>query len=187
LSKLTIKKAWCVDTFYDCNYDDSVSGTDIYYRKKVNTINADLVLLLDILEHVDDDIGLLKEYVEKVPRKTTFLISVPAFQFLWSEHDIYLEHKRRYTLRQLESIVRCSGLKVIHGSYYFGAVFPIAAITRLSGNLFYRKITRKPNSQLKLHHPIVNGILATLSYAELSVFKYNRIAGLTAFCLAESP
>ena len=140
---------------------------------------------MDILEHVDDDIGLLKNYVGKVPRGTLFLISVPAFQFLWSGHDIFLEHKRRYKLSQLESVVKSAGLTIKHGTYYFGAVFPIAAAIRLVGNLFYKE-THPHNSQLKQHHPVVNETLAALSQAELPLIKHNRFAGLTVFCLAES-
>lgn len=185
LAHSSAKEAWCVDISYENDFESSEMGKPVYFRRSIDTTNADLVLLMDVLEHVDDDIGLLKDCAGKVPRGSRFLISVPAFEFLWSEHDIFLEHKRRYRLTQIEDVVGRAGLKVTHGAYYFGAVFPIAATVRLIGNCF-SKDARQPRSQLKQHSPVMNEILAFLSHAELPLISYNRLGGLTAFCLAES-
>jgi hypothetical protein len=140
---------------------------------------------MDVLEHVDDDVELLKAYAQKVPVGTRFLVSVPAFQFLWSGHDDFLEHKRRYTLNHLEDVVRRAGLVVRHGAYYFGAVFPIAATVRLAGK-WLRLGASPARSQLTRHHPLVNCSLAALCAAELPCLRFNRLAGLTIFCLAET-
>jgi SAM-dependent methyltransferase len=185
LSHSDAKEAWCVDISYESDSDYFEVEKPIQFRRSVNTSNADLVLLMDVLEHVDDDVGLLKEYVNKVPSGTRFLISVPAFQFLWSDHDVFLEHKRRYKLDQIELVAERAGLKVTHGSYYFGSVFPIAATIRLVENIF-SKNTQDPRSQLRRHPLIVNGILSTLCKAELPLMRFNRLGGLTAFCLAKS-
>ena len=128
------EEAWCVDISYDTDFDSYEAGKAVYFRRSIGSLKADLVLLMDVLEHVDDDVGLLKNYKNKVPRNSRFLISVPAFQFLWSGHDDFLDHKRRYTLDQLEKVVRNAGLKVKHGVYYFGMIFPIAATLRLVRN-----------------------------------------------------
>jgi 2-polyprenyl-3-methyl-5-hydroxy-6-metoxy-1,4-benzoquinol methylase len=184
LTQSTAQEAWCVDTSYDGDYDSIEANKPVHFRRFIDFVNADLVLLMDVLEHVDDDLGLLQEYVGKVPRGSHFLVSVPAFEFLWSGHDVFLEHKRRYRLKQVEDLVEQAGLTVIHGAYYFGAVFPIAGAIRVVGNLF-SKDTQQPHSQLKQHHPLINGVLAALSMMELPLVRYNRFAGLTAFCLAE--
>jgi hypothetical protein len=141
---------------------------------------------MDVLEHVDDDVGLLADYARKVPSGARFLISVPAFQFLWSGHDVFLEHKRRYRLNQIEDVVERAGLTVELGTYYFGGVFPIAAAIRLVNNCIHRG-SKQPRSQLSLHHPVINGTLAAMSHAELPLMTHNRLAGLTAFCLAGKP
>lgn len=185
LAQSTAKDAWCVDIIYGSDSDVMAAGKPVHFRRSIASINADLVLLMDVLEHVDDDIGLLKDYASKVPPRTLFLISVPAFQFLWSGHDVFLEHKRRYKLSQIESVAELAGLTVKQGAYYFGAVFPIAVIIRMLGKLFCKNL-QQPRSQLKQHHAEVNEMLAALSYVELPLIKYNRLAGLTAFCLAES-
>jgi SAM-dependent methyltransferase len=186
LSNTSVKEAWCVDISYEQDSVTAESGKPIYFRRSIDKVNADLVLLMDVLEHVEDDVGLLKNYVNKVPSGAKFLITVPAFQFLWSGHDLFLEHKRRYQLNQMEDIVRQAGLTVKYGAYYFGAVFPIAVAIRLASNLFQRG-RAKAQSQLSQHHPFVNGALATMSSAEMPFFLHNRVAGLTVFVLAEKP
>jgi len=184
LTDTTAKEAWCVDISYESDADTLEVGKPIYFRREVDKVNADLVLLMDVLEHVDDDVGLLKDYVNKVSDGTRFLISVPAFQFLWSGHDVFLEHKRRYRLNQLEEVVRRAGLKVQHSAYYYAAVLPLATVIRLAGNWVTKGKTRS-QSQLSSHHPLINWLLAAVSRAEMPLLKWNRLAGLTIFCIAE--
>jgi len=173
-----------VDIGYDNDSDAVESGKKIHFRRSIERIDADLVLFMDVLEHVDDDIGFLNGYVEKMPQGARFLISVPAFQFLWSAHDVFLEHKRRYQLHQIEDVACHAGLVIVKGIYYFGAVFPIAAAIRL----FSWKLTngKAPiHSQLSRHHSLVNSTLAGLCRLELPLMRFNRAVGLSAFCLAE--
>jgi SAM-dependent methyltransferase len=183
LSHTGASAAWCVDTNYPADFDEVSPGKVLHGRRSLDAVDADLVLLMDVLEHVDDDVGLLKEYVGKVPRGSRFLITVPAFQFLWSGHDDFLEHKRRYTLPQLEAAVRNAGLDVRCGAYYFGLVFPIAAVLRTAQQFSSRSSPAR--SQLTRHRPIANTILKALCNAELPVMRMNRTAGLTVFCLAD--
>jgi 2-polyprenyl-3-methyl-5-hydroxy-6-metoxy-1,4-benzoquinol methylase len=178
------REAWCVDISYDQDSDATTAGKPVHYRRGIDSVDADLVLLMDVLEHVDDDVGLLKAYVDKVPSGSRFLMTVPAFQFLWSGHDDFLEHKRRYTLAQLETVARDAGLNVKQGAYYFGLVFPIAATLRL---LPKGAQPSPPRSQLKQHHPLVNTLLKTLCSVELPFMGANRLAGLTVFVLAQKP
>lgn len=186
LDQSDARAAWCVDISYPQDSDEQVGGKPIHFRRSVDQLDTDLMLLMDVLEHVDDDVGLLADYVAKVPSGANVLISVPAFRFLWSNHDVFLEHKRRYRLHEIETVAQKAGLEVVRGSYYFGAVFPIAASLRLlercQGNQ-----QRQPRSQLKRHNPLVNGTLKALSTLELPVLGFNRFAGLTAFCLARKP
>jgi SAM-dependent methyltransferase len=181
----TAKEAWCVDTSYAEERDDQVGGKTIHFRRSIDSSAADLVLLMDVLEHVDDDRRLLAEYASKVKSGTRFVVSVPAFQFLWSGHDEFLGHRRRYTLAEIENSVRSCGLKVMRGCYYFALVFPLAAAIRLAGRLSTRGAT--PHSQLTRHSAVLNGALAGLCAIELPLLMHNRLAGLTAFCIAEKP
>ncbi|PVZ59914.1 methyltransferase [Pseudomonas sp. B1(2018)] len=184
LTHTEAREAWCVDISYLADSSATTAGKQVHYRRGIETVDADLVLLMDVLEHVDDDLGLLKAYVDKVPSGSRFLMTVPAFQFLWSGHDDFLEHKRRYTLAQFETLARNAGLTVQRGAYYFGAVFPIAAALRL---LPHGRQGAVPRSQLKRHHPLVNNVLKTLCKLELPLLGMNRLAGLSVFVLARKP
>ena len=179
-------EAWCVDPSYDADRDETHAGKPLYFRRRIDEVEADLVLMMDVLEHVDDDVALAAEYVAKVKSGARFLVSVPAFQFLWSGHDMFLEHRRRYTLPAIEAVIARAGLEPIAGNYYFGGVFPLAAATRLAQNL-RGGAAATARSQLKRHHPLVNGALAAVCAAEAPWMRHNRAFGLTAFALARKP
>ncbi|KAA6187305.1 class I SAM-dependent methyltransferase [Thiohalocapsa marina] len=185
LSHTSAAQALCVDINYERETDVLVCGKKISYRRSAEDLEADLVLFMDVLEHVDDDVGLLRSYVENVPAQTRFLISVPAFQWLWSGHDEFLEHRRRYTLQGLEAIVAKSGLVPVQGAYFYGLLLPIAVVPRLLQKLNVNH--DGPRNQLKRHHPYINKLLEFVCDIELPLMRHNRIAGLTAFCLAVKP
>ena len=186
LEKTDAKEALCVDTSYAFERNELVYGKPIRYSTHSGPVNADLVLMMDVLEHVDDDIGLLSEYRDKVSAGTYFLISVPAFSFLWSGHDVFLGHKRRYTLKEIERVAEKAGLIVERGSYFFGLVFPLAAIMRLLDGHFNLQ-SNTPRSQLRKHSPITNAILKSICTVDRLFLHINRFAGLTSFCLARKP
>jgi len=181
LTHTAAREAWCVDISYPADFSATTAGKPVHYRRAIDSVDADLVLLMDVLEHVDDDLGLLKSYVDKVPSGSRFLMTVPAFRFLWSGHDDFLEHKRRYTLGQFEALTEKAGLTVERGAYYFGAVFPMAVASRLIPG------SSTPRSQLKKHHPLVNALLKALCRLELPLMNLNRVAGLSVFVLVRKP
>ena len=179
-------EAYCVDPSYEADRDETESGKPLHFRRGVETADADLVLMMDVLEHVDDDVGLAAEYIAKVKPGARFLVSVPAFQFLWSGHDVFLEHRRRYTLPQIEQTVVRAGLEIVAGNYYFGGVFPLAAGIRLAQNL-RGQAAGEARSQLKRHHPLVNTALSAVCALEAPLQRWNRAFGLSAFVLARKP
>jgi SAM-dependent methyltransferase len=176
------QSALCVDIGYAADHDDSEAGKPVLYRRDIGPTDCDLVLMMDVLEHVDDDRGLLRHYAAKVPSGAHFLVTVPAFRFLWSSHDVFLEHKRRYRLDEIEAAMRDAGLEVVRGAYYFGAVFPLAAGVRLA-----KRNASDPGSSLRKHGAFINTALSAICAAELPVFPINRLAGLSAFVLARKP
>jgi SAM-dependent methyltransferase len=174
--------ALCVDIGYASDRDDNEGGKPVLYRRDTGPTDCDLVLMMDVLEHVDDDSGLLRHYTAKVSPGAHFLVTVPAFRFLWSGHDVFLEHKRRYRLGEIEAVMRDAGLQIARGAYYFGFVFPLAAAVRLA-----TRGTTEPRSSLKKHGALANGILTAACTAELPLFPINRLAGLSVFVLARKP
>ena len=182
LAETEAQSALCVDIGYPGERDDSEAGKPVRYRRDTGPTDCDLVLMMDVLEHVDDDRGLLRHYAAKVPSGAHFLVTVPAFAFLWSGHDVFLEHKRRYRLGEIEAAMGEAGLPVVRGAYYFGLVFPLAAAVRLA-----TRGAPEPRSSLKKHGALTNGVLTTVCAVELPLFPINRLAGLSAFVLARKP
>jgi len=186
LSHTSAASAWCIDPFYQEEMDVSHVGKPIRFRRHCGTTDADLVLMMDVLEHVEDDLALLEEYVEKAPSGTRFLITVPAFQFLWSHHDEFLGHKRRYALSDVIDLMARAGLAVEQRAYYFGVIFPLVVAVRVANRLFGWG-GNSPRSDLKQHGPLINSFLSLICRAELPFFRFNRIAGLSVFCRACKP
>jgi len=176
------QSALCVDVGYERDRDETLDGKPVLYRRDCGVTDCDLVLMMDVLEHVDNDAGLVRHYAAKVPSGAHFLVTVPAFRFLWSGHDAFLEHKRRYTLPEIEATLRDAGLIVVKGAYFFGFIFPLAAAVRLAT----RGDTR-PRSSLSKQGALTNGLLTAACTVELPVFPINRLAGLSAFVLARKP
>jgi SAM-dependent methyltransferase len=182
LERTPAESALCVDIGYAADRDDRVAGKPVRFRRDVGPTDCDLVLMMDVLEHVDDDRWLVRHYADKVPSGAHFLVTVPAFEFLWSGHDVFLEHKRRYRLPAVETALRDAGLEIVRGSYYFGLVFPLAAAVRLADCN-----TTEPRSSLMKQGALTNALLTAIGVAELPLFPWNRLAGLSCFVLARKP
>jgi 2-polyprenyl-3-methyl-5-hydroxy-6-metoxy-1,4-benzoquinol methylase len=172
--------AICVDPGYTEDRDETVSGRRLSFRRSVKSVDADVVLLMDVLEHVADDIGLLSSYVERATPGTRFMITVPAFQFLWSSHDEYLEHHRRYTLSGLQRVIRASGMTNVSSHYYFAAIFPAVLVVRL-----LRRGRTPDRSDLKPAPQWLSSLLQSVLSVERKVMRFNRVAGLTAVCFCQ--
>ena len=176
------ESALCVDTGYTQERDETVSGKQMRFRRDCGQTDCDLVLMMDVLEHVDDDRALLRHYASKVPSGAHFLVTVPAFSFLWSGHDVYLEHKRRYRLAEIEAAMRDAGLGVTFGAYYFGFIFPLATAVRLA-----TRGDTTPKSSLSKHGAFTNELLSAVFALERPFFPVNRLAGLSCFVVAKKP
>jgi SAM-dependent methyltransferase len=179
------ERATCVDPAYEEERTESHNGREIAFVRRIDRPSQELVVMMDVLEHVDDDVGLLRHYSETLPADGWVLISVPAFQFLWSGHDIFLEHRRRYTKRQIEDVVSRAGLTVVRSRYFFGLLFPAAAAIRLYAAWRLKRQGPAPKSDLRKAPALLNWALTLLNDVErATLFRFNIVAGLTIFCLA---
>ena len=101
----------------------------------------DLVMALDVVEHFEDDSRVLKTIAGNTRNGGKVLITVPAFQWLWSSHDEHNNHYRRYTRSTLTAAMTAAGLDVQRAGYLFlGLLLPKWAITVLE------RISREPGS-----------------------------------------
>jgi SAM-dependent methyltransferase len=93
----------------------------------------DVIACLDVVEHLDNNVAGVKAVFEGLKSGGHFLITVPAFQFLWSKHDENHHHKRRYTKREIVSLLNEVGFEVHFASYFNFFLFPLAVVGRMLG------------------------------------------------------
>jgi SAM-dependent methyltransferase len=90
----------------------------------------DLVLALDVLEHLDDDLAALKRIVRLIKPGGLLLLTVPALPSLWGSQDEVSQHRRRYTKRSLDSLFDAASLSNHRIKYFNSLLFPLAASVR---------------------------------------------------------
>lgn len=90
------------------------------------------ILCCDVLEHVDDDAELLRKIANRLDVGGLLLVTVPAGPGLWSAHDYFHDHKRRYTARGLRSVLTGAGFRIVRLSYFQTLLFLPAAIGKLT-------------------------------------------------------
>lgn len=106
----------------------------------------DLVCAYDVIEHIEDDVQALREIRRVLKPGGHFHLTVPAFQMLWSNHDVVNHHYRRYRRKQLLQRVHEAGLETGYASYFNAFLFfPVAAV-RLAANAWQRVTGRKANA-----------------------------------------
>lgn len=99
----------------------------------------DLVLMLDVLEHIPDDLGTLEALRAKLAPGGRLMVTVPAMPWLWSAHDVAHHHQRRYTARALEEVFRRAGYRIRYRSYFNTILFPLIVAARAAGKLTGRE------------------------------------------------
>ena len=105
---------------------------------EADTGQVDLILLLDVIEHIEDDISFLKTLHEHpgVNENTRILITVPAYQSLFCSHDVFLEHYRRYNNAMLSEHVIAGGMEPIHVGYFFTSLLLFRGVQVMKEKIF---------------------------------------------------
>jgi SAM-dependent methyltransferase len=95
----------------------------------------DLVAVLDVVEHIEDDVAALRGMASLLKPGGKILIAVPAHQWLWSAHDVVNHHHRRYSKGSLVKAIEAAGLRPRKLTYFNSLLFPLAAAARIAGRL----------------------------------------------------
>jgi SAM-dependent methyltransferase len=95
----------------------------------------DLAVCFDVVEHVDDHLRALAELYRVVRPGGTLVVTVPAYQWLWSEHDVINHHERRYTAATLRAVAEQAGWHALRTTYFNGCLLPVAVV--------HRRVTRR--------------------------------------------
>ena len=121
--------------------------------------NVDLILAMDVLEHIENDRAALNEWKNLLNKESIILITVPAFNILWSYHDEFLGHKRRYTKSSLLSVTQNCGLRPLYLGYVFSYLFPVMFLIR-------KIMKSNEKSDLVLPNIFVNTVLRIMGKIE---------------------
>lgn len=116
----------------------------------------DLVVLLDVLEHIEDETAALKCAAALLAPGGFLVLTVPAFPRLWSVHDEAHHHKRRYVAAGLRAVIEQARFRVCRMSYFNSLLFPAIAGSRLIRRLIARN---ERQHDLTLPAPWINGLL----------------------------
>jgi len=95
----------------------------------------DLVAVLDVVEHIADDVAALAAMRSLLKPGGKVLIAVPAHQWMWSAHDVVNHHHRRYSKRTLSAAIEAAGLRAVKLRWFNSLLFPLAAAARIVGRL----------------------------------------------------
>ncbi len=118
----------------------------------------DIIVASDVLEHIRDDKAALQSWSHMLKTGGVLICFVPAFQFLWSGHDVSNQHERRYRIQQLISLVENAGMRVERASSWnFFLFFPAAMVRGFKG--LFRRGAIQPKDQF---YTFGGGILNTL-------------------------
>lgn len=146
-------------------------------RLPFRSSSLDVVTAMDIIEHIDDDKAAVSEICRVLRPGGALLATVPAYQSLWSEHDLALHHHRRYTAHGFRDLLRRSGLEVEKISYTVSALFPFIWAYR-SGSRLARGLRgadqtngHQPKASLVAVPKSINSALIALSRFETNLVR----------------
>jgi SAM-dependent methyltransferase len=128
--------------------------------------SVDAVILLDVLEHVDDE-ALLPELREILRPGGRLVMTVPALPSLWSYRDEDAGHRRRYTRSSLVDSLRFSGFDVLEVRYYQFLLLPLLALARIAGRM--RRVGRRVRDFEEMRIPVLNSLMSVINRAEVKL------------------
>jgi SAM-dependent methyltransferase len=150
----------------------------------------DLVTGLDVIEHLDDDVGALREMRRVLHPGGHVLVTVPAHRFMWGDQDEVNMHKRRYVAGEIRDRLNSTGFEVVRVSYINAFMFAPIATIRLLRRLQHRlRPQTSTTSDFRYTTPRpVNFLLALVFGAEAPIVRHVNIPfGVSILALARKP
>ena len=146
----------------------------------------ELVTLFDVLEHVDDAPASLRALGRRLSPGGQLVVTVPAFQFLWSRHDEVNQHKKRYTRGELIAELEGAGLRVRWASYFNTLLFPAVVAARLAQRLLPQGAA-KEGADLEATWEPLNRALTVVFGAETALVRNVRLpVGVSIIAVADA-
>jgi SAM-dependent methyltransferase len=147
----------------------------------------DLVTLLDVLEHIEDDKGTLEEIRRVLRPGGMLMVAVPAYRFLWGPQDEISNHRRRYIAPQMRRLLGEAGFRVRRLSYFNTFLFPVIAMVRVLRPYLPKQFQVQSDCTVTKLGPL-NRILATIFALEAPlVRRFSLPFGVSIVGLAHKP
>ncbi len=161
----------------------NVAATDLTKPLPFQNELFDAVTMLDVLEHLDNDRLILSEIQRVLKPGGRFVLTVPAYPWLWTYWDEVLGHKRRYRRRALVAKLKETGFEVEMSSYFYWYLVPVAIIVRVAKSIFGKSM--KQRSDFIEVPKSINWLLVQITTVEASVLQHIRMPfGLSIVCLS---
>lgn len=146
-------------------------------------LRFDLIAALDILEHIEDESGALLALRNRLKPDGLILITVPAYQGLWTRHDELSHHRRRYDLRRLSSMLKECGFDPFYATYFNTLLFPLEALYLK----FAASSEKDPYRGLRMPAAPLNALLTGIFFMESLLLPRIRLPfGLSVLALART-
>ncbi len=142
-----------------------------------------LILMLDVLEHLDDPDGALRHIARLLEPGGLLISTVPASRALWTNHDDLNRHRTRYSRLELEREIRGAGLEIETFEYFFHWLVPIKLLVR-----GIEKVTGAQPKPPRLPHPLSNRLFHFITRLEQMTWgKLGLPFGTSILAVAEKP
>ena len=179
-----------VDINYDEQFINENTKGNLSFASDINQLNdktsIDNVLLMDVLEHIQKPGEILQTIkgLETVSSSTQFFITVPAFQFLFSQHDIFLKHFRRYNRKQLIQLLKQEGFEIKQSGFFFFSLL----LPRIFQKLF--KIETLTGMHNWKQGRLLTSLMVAMLWIDFKICWYlSRIGinlpGLSCYCVCQ--
>lgn len=113
---------------YNCYLDEFPAGE----------WNIKAITMLDVIEHIEDDVKAVSDAYKILPKGGYLIATVPAYMWLWTQHDVYHMHYRRYTRKSFKNLLKSAGFNINYTSYLntllFGPAFLKRMMEKISSN-----------------------------------------------------
>ena len=177
-------------------------GKNIFLFKTLEEANkhlnkpADLVLLLDVVEHIEDDISFLNSLNKNpaITSNTHIMITVPAYQGLFCSHDHFLGHYRRYTNKTLLETIQKTGFEKKHLGYFFTSLIPPRILQVMKEKISKPDLTKHTTGLVEWNKGSgLTSLIKNILLFDYKIYKFIRMVtglslpGLSNYIICKKP
>ncbi len=126
----------------------------------------DMIMLMDMVEHIEDDVDFLKTAAAYLRPGGTVVLSVPASMLLFSKYDVEVGHIRRYTRKTMHELMTNAGFEPTKISYWAGSLVPVALARKAMMAFTKDKVIEKG---LQPPNKLVDAVLRTMKNLETAL------------------